>query len=108
MDGLVNILHKDIVLYADGGGKTAAVPRPVCGVENVVRFMLRAPHKVLPKDIVRRLVNINGQPAIVAYLNGRPHSVFTAEVADGRIRSLYIIANPEKLVRLPDLPSPPA
>ncbi len=107
MDGLIALLSDDVVLYADGGGKNAAVPRPIYGAEKVARFVLRAPAKLLSKDLVRRWSNINGQPAIVSYLNGSPHSVFTMEVADGRIRNIYIVVNPEKLSRLPELPSPP-
>jgi RNA polymerase sigma-70 factor (ECF subfamily) len=95
------------VLYADGGGKNAAVPRPIYGAEKVARFVLRAPAKFLSKDLVRRWANVNGQAAIVSYLHGSPHSVFTMEVADGRIRNIYIVANPEKLSRLPELPGPP-
>jgi RNA polymerase sigma-70 factor (ECF subfamily) len=107
MDGLIALLHEDVVLYADGGGKTAAVPRPVTGVQNVARFMLRAPRKLLPRDIVKRMANVNGRPAIVSYLSGFPHSVFTVEVDGEKIRSIYIVANPDKLARLPLLPAPP-
>lgn len=107
MDGLLAVLHEDVVLYADGGGKSRAVPRPVCGAGKVARFILIAPRKLLPKQLVRRRAAINDQPAIVSYLNGHPHSVFTAEMNGGRMRSIYIISNPEKLSRLPHLPGPP-
>lgn len=104
MKALIALLHDDVVLYADGGGKTAAVPRPVRGAANVARFILRAPAKLLPKGLVRRRCNINGQPAIVSYLDGRPHSVFSIEVAGDRLRNIYIVSNPDKLSRLPELP----
>jgi RNA polymerase sigma-70 factor (ECF subfamily) len=101
VEGLISILHQDVILYADGGGKTFAVPRPVYGAEKVMRFLVRAPRKFLPKDLVRQVVNVNGQPAVLSYLDGRPHSVLTAEISGRRIRNLYIISNPEKLSRLP-------
>lgn len=100
---LVALLHKDVVLYADGGGKTTAVPRPITGAANVARFILRAPRKLLPGGLVRRLAKINGEPAIVTYQDGRPHSVFTIEIESGAIRNIFIIANPEKLSHLPAL-----
>src|SRR5207245_575840 len=39
LDGLVALLHKDVVLYADSGGKATAIPRPICGPEHVARFI---------------------------------------------------------------------
>jgi RNA polymerase sigma-70 factor, ECF subfamily len=101
MTGLVAILSDDAVLYADGGGKSAAVPQPVYGAERIARFVTRAPAKFLPANLVRLVLDINGQPAVVSYLDGRPHSVFTADISGGRIRSIYIVSNPEKLSHLP-------
>jgi hypothetical protein len=40
----------------------------------------------------------------VSYVDGRPQSVFTIEVNDGRIRAIYIVTNPEKLSHLPPPP----
>lgn len=108
LDDLIALLHEDVVLYADGGGKTTAVPRPILGPKNVARFILRAPRKLLPANLVRRLGDVNGQPAIVTYQNGRPHSVFTVELDAGSIREIFIIANPAKLSHLPALPSAPS
>jgi RNA polymerase sigma-70 factor (ECF subfamily) len=107
MEGLLALLSREIVLYSDGGGKTVAVPNPIYGRENVVRFVLRAPRKLVPKNLVRRMAQINGQPGIVAYLEGRPYSVFTLDITDGQIRNIYIVTNPEKLAHLPPLPAAP-
>jgi RNA polymerase sigma-70 factor (ECF subfamily) len=108
LNGLVALLHKEVVLYADGGGKTSAVPRPIFGPESVARFILRAPRKLLPRNLVRRFTDVNRQPAIVTYLDGRPHSVFTIEIDGRSIRNIYIIANPAKLSHLPGLPGAPS
>jgi RNA polymerase sigma-70 factor (ECF subfamily) len=101
MDGLLSLLSKEIVVYADGGGKTTAVPNPVYGAWNVVRFLLGARRKVLPGDLVRQVMQINGAPALVSYLHGRPHSVLCFNMAGGEIRNIYIVSNPDKLTRLP-------
>jgi len=105
MDALLAIISSDIVLYADGGGKANAVPNPVYGAENVVRFLLGVRRKFLPTELIRRVVQINGKPGIVGYLNGRPYGVITINVVDGRIRNIYIVSNPDKLSRLPNLPA---
>ncbi|HLW77471.1 MAG TPA: sigma factor-like helix-turn-helix DNA-binding protein, partial [Bryobacteraceae bacterium] len=70
IQGLIELLSEDVALYADGGGKATAVPRPVHGAENVARFFLRAPQKLLPRGLVKQMSIVNGQPAIVSYLDG--------------------------------------
>ena len=107
MDALLAVISNDIVLYADGGGKANAVPNPVYGAENVVRFLLGVRKKFLPTELIRQVVQINGKPGIVGYVNGRPYGVITINVVDGRIRNIYIVSNPDKLYRLPNLPSSP-
>jgi len=54
--------------------------------------------------LVPRIVQINGQSAVVNYHNGQPHSVLTLDVGNGRIKAIYIVTNPEKLVHLPSAP----
>jgi RNA polymerase sigma-70 factor (ECF subfamily) len=36
MEGLLSLLSKDVVLYADGGGKAIAVPNQVHGADKVL------------------------------------------------------------------------
>ena len=104
MDGLLALISQDIVLYADGGGKATAVPNPIYGAANVVRFLVGSRRKLLPADLVGQVAQINGQLGVVAHLHGRPHSVLTVEVADGRIRNIYIVSNPDKLAYLAAMP----
>jgi RNA polymerase sigma-70 factor, ECF subfamily len=107
MQKLLELLSSDVVLYADGGGKATAVPNPVHGPHNVARFVVLAPRKLVPPNLVRSFVRINGLPGIVNYFEGRPHSVVTLDIADGQVRGIYIVSNPEKLSRLPALPPAP-
>ena len=103
MDGLLALFSSEIVLYADGGGKATAVPNPIYGAENVIRFLIGAQRKLLPANLVRKVAQINGAPGVLSYLQGRPHSVLALNIADGRIRNIYIVSNPDKLARLPQL-----
>jgi RNA polymerase sigma-70 factor (ECF subfamily) len=103
LDGLVGLLADDVVLHSDGGGKAIAVPNVVHGVDNVTRGILGGLRKLVPKDVVRRLAQINGTPGVVSYLHGKPFSVLTLDEVEGRIRAIYIVTNPEKLSHLPDL-----
>jgi RNA polymerase sigma-70 factor (ECF subfamily) len=103
MERLIGMLSDDVVLHSDGGGKGLAVPNAVRGLDNVARGILGSLKRLVPNTLVRRLANINGEPGLINYLDGKPHSVLTLEAAGGRIRAIYIVTNPEKLSHLPEL-----
>jgi RNA polymerase sigma-70 factor (ECF subfamily) len=103
MDALIALLAKDAVFYSDGGGKAPALPKPVHGAANIARGILEGLRRLVPKDLVRRNVEINGRPGIVSYHDGKPFSVFSIDVLDGRVSRIYVITNPDKLKRLPPL-----
>jgi RNA polymerase sigma-70 factor (ECF subfamily) len=106
MDRLLALLSSDVVLHADGGGKASAVPNLVCGADRVARAIVRGLRKLVPADLVQRIVQINGAPGVVNYYpNGQPHSVLTLDATAGRIRAIYIVTNPEKLTHLPAAPA---
>jgi len=107
LQGLVALLSSEVVLHSDGGGKAPALPKPIYGADNVARAVVGGIKKFVPQDLVRRIVEINGQPGVVTYLGGRPFAVFTLDVAGGLIRNIYFVSNPEKLARLPNLPAAP-
>jgi RNA polymerase sigma-70 factor (ECF subfamily) len=106
-EALVALLSNDVVLHSDGGGKAVAVPNPVRGAGNVAHGILGGLRRFVPKTLVRRLVRINGEPGVVNYQNGKPHSVLTLDAAGGRIRAIYVVTNPEKLSHLPELSANP-
>lgn len=107
MEGLVTLLSNDVVLHSDGGGKAIAVPNLIQGAENVARGIFGGLQKIVPKNLVRRVMEINGEPGVVSYLDGKPHSVLTLGAGEGRIHAIYILTNPEKIAHLPGLPTPP-
>lgn len=108
LDGLVALLSADAVLHSDGGGKSAAVPNLVYGAGKVARAILGGMRKLVPGNLTNRLAQVNGEPGVISYLEGRPYAVLTLHVAGGRVQSVYIVSNPEKLAHLPALPPTPA
>jgi RNA polymerase sigma-70 factor, ECF subfamily len=56
---------------------------------------------------VRRMAQINGNPGVITYLEGRPFSVFTIDGTAEQIRAIYVVTNPEKLSHLPPLSGNP-
>src|SRR5712692_8889210 len=101
---LESLLSADVVLHTDGGGKAPALPNLVHGANNVSRAIVGGITRLAPRNLVQRMVQINGEPGIVTYLNGRPFGVFTIQIREGHIAAVYAITNPDKLSHLPGLP----
>jgi RNA polymerase sigma-70 factor (ECF subfamily) len=104
MEGLVGLLSEDVTLWSDGGGKVAAAPYPIHGPESVARFLLGV-LRTVPPGFFARPTQVNGGPGVVGYVDGHPTSVVALDIADGRLRGVLIVVNPEKLRAVP--PSPP-
>jgi RNA polymerase sigma-70 factor (ECF subfamily) len=106
MDGLLALLSEDVTLWSDGGGKTRAALNPIYGADNVARFIWGILRKAPPGFAVRR-ASVNGRPGIIGYFeDGRPHSVVTFDVAEGSIRAIRLVVNPEKLRAVPPMSAP--
>jgi RNA polymerase sigma-70 factor, ECF subfamily len=105
LDGLIALLASDVVLHTDGGGKAPALPNLIHGAASVARAILGGLRKFAPKNQVVRLVEINGEPGLVSYADGRPGSALVLHAGDDRIQAIYVISNPAKLAHLPGAPS---
>jgi len=104
MAALMNLLAEDVTFWGDGGGKVAgAATQPIIGREAVTRFLLetgRAVWQSLPQGFQMELAAVNGQPALITRAGERALSVLTIEVEAGQIRTIRIVANPEKLTHV--------
>jgi RNA polymerase sigma-70 factor (ECF subfamily) len=100
LQGLITLLAADVALWSDGGGKASAALKPIRGALSVARFMLGALRKLVPAERVSLRAEVNGQPGVITYVDGRPISVLVLDLVDGRIQTVYIVTNPEKLAGL--------
>ena len=96
VDGLLAVLARDVVSYADGGGKVFAAKIPVEGAERVARYLAGLRSKA-PPGVELRIGLVNGEPAILTYVDGALHNVIALHVEDGAIRRIFIVVNPDKL-----------
>ncbi|MFH9726227.1 RNA polymerase sigma-70 factor [Streptomyces sp. NPDC017254] len=101
LGGLLALLAPDVRLVGDSGGKSKAPLRIIESADKVGRF-IAATAQGADDRFEFRLVELNGGPALLALLDGRPDSVFQIEVRDGRVQCVYIIRNPDKLHGLAD------
>jgi RNA polymerase sigma-70 factor (ECF subfamily) len=101
VDAIASLLTDDAVLIADGGpegvtvGGVRNLPRPVSGARRVATAIAALSQR--GAGLERREWTVNGQPALVAFLNGRPVFVVLLAVTNGRIGSIFIHADPARL-----------
>lgn len=101
LDSLVELLASEVVMYGDGGGKAESVRQPVRGQLQVARFLLGLARQARRRSLVIRPVEVNRHPgALVLDPSGQVISVLSLEIADGRVRAVRSIVNPDKLAHL--------
>ena len=105
LEALVAVLSKDVVLHSDGGNRGLAVPNLIQGVDKVARGILGSLQNLVPRDLVTRVAQINGEPGVISYRNGKPFSVLTFGISGDRVCAIYVLTNPDKLAHLPELPA---
>jgi RNA polymerase sigma-70 factor (ECF subfamily) len=100
LEGLMSLLAPDVRLVGDSGGKSKAPLRVLESADHVGRFLVGIAQRGVP-DITWRFLELNGGPAVLVLSGGKPDSVFQLDILDGRIQSVYVIRNPDKLRALP-------
>jgi RNA polymerase sigma-70 factor (ECF subfamily) len=100
MAAIESMLSADVALYADGGGKAFASPRPVVGVRRVARLLSVVFRKLRNAGEVA-LTTVNGRPGAMFTVGDRPVEILTFADDGERIDSLYVVLNPDKLRRWP-------
>ena len=104
-DRLLELLAQDAVLIADAGpggtryGRIRNVGRPVVGRTKIAALMEAAARQKLPPVEIQERV-LNGEPAAVAFREGRAVAAFLISVADGEIRHVFMQTDPERLRHL--------
>jgi len=93
---LVTLLADDVVLHGDGGGKALAIKKPVIGSTAVAQFVV-AVTRTLPPDVILEEIELNGTPGLVAKTGGRVVVAIMIDTDGESIRSIFAVANPDKL-----------
>ena len=94
-EGLVSLLHPDVVLRADYGP-----PRGFDEVRGRDAALERA-RSYAKLGLTAQLVLVNGAPGVVTLdADGKPFSLGSIVVREGRIAEIDFLADPERLARL--------
>jgi RNA polymerase sigma-70 factor (TIGR02957 family) len=109
IEALMEVLSPGVTLVADGGGRALAPRRPVLGAEKVARFLVAITVEEQtarflesvgsdPSGEVRvHLAQVNGETGVVITADDQPISALIMDVSDGLVRTIRLVANPEKL-----------
>ena len=97
VEELLAVLHADATLIADGGGKALAAPHPVIGADRIAEFVIDIVGKMRWSELDPRLVTINGAPGLLLRHPTFGNGTYSFDIADGRIRAIYVVRNPDKL-----------
>jgi len=98
LDGLVELLAADVVVYGDGGGKAPQWAAPIVGVDRVARLFAGLGLQMRDLGIRVERRQVNGQPgAIVLDPDGRLTNVFSLDIVDGAVQTIRSVINPDKL-----------
>jgi RNA polymerase sigma-70 factor (ECF subfamily) len=96
---LEGLLAEEITSWGDGGGKAFAARRPLHGRHQVARAWVGV-YRTAPPDAVVAVEEINGWPALVIRMGGKPAGVVSLETDGEQIFAIRSVVNPDKLARL--------
>lgn len=98
---LMALLTDDATLYSDGGGRVIAAGRPIESADHISRFLagIRA-KQAADAHIELHYLPVNGRPGALMFVDRRLRNAYSFDLAGDRIRTIYIVRNPEKLRHL--------
>jgi RNA polymerase sigma-70 factor (ECF subfamily) len=99
---MVALLADDATLVVDAGpeggrvGRIRNVGRPVCGATRIAAFLAAVARETRSPRTTRPCV-LNGEAAIVALTDGHPAAALLIGAGDGKVRRVFIQADPARL-----------
>lgn len=98
IDALIGLLDPAATATADGGGLATTFRHPLEGGERIATAWVELARR-RPPSMAFLECTVNGRPGLVALEDGVTVTVFAFDVADDRIRHIWVVRNPEKLRR---------
>jgi RNA polymerase sigma-70 factor, ECF subfamily len=97
---VMSLLADQIRVTTDGGGKVSSFRKVLQGSDRVARFYAGISRKFAGR-FVYRLAEINGEPGLVRYVDGKLESAQSFVINGTQICEIYIVRNPDKLNDIP-------
>ena len=95
------MLAEGVTLHSDGGGKVFAFPRPIIGLEHILRLYAGLNRKFGAEAFEHiRPMRIDGLPGYASLERGQLLQTTALSIEDGRIVGIFVTRNPDKLARV--------
>lgn len=93
------LLREDAVQISDGGGVVAAARKPIVGARAIIKFQvgLLDLHRRNGWQVDTAIVQLNGEAAVLVWVEGDLAQAVFIEVDGDRISRIYAVRNPSKL-----------
>ena len=94
---LLALFAPDATWTADGGGKTAAAPRPIVGADRIARLVIGLREKFWAADRTIEIATVNGETGLCIRDGERLTATMSIATDGERILAVYAVVNPDKL-----------
>ena len=102
LQGLKVLMSEDVELIGDGGGKVPSFGKILRGSQRLAQLYF-ATWRRLGDAVRMELVDLNGEPGLLRFIDGKLESAQTFEIEGERIVRIRAQRNPDKLVRIAQL-----
>jgi RNA polymerase sigma-70 factor (ECF subfamily) len=93
------LLAEDATLIGDGGGKVQSFPKPMAGGRRIAQLFYASSRRY-GDELSVKLVVLNGQWALLRFIEGKLESAQSFETDGERIVRIHVQRNPDKLARI--------
>ncbi|MFM0056924.1 RNA polymerase sigma-70 factor [Paraburkholderia phytofirmans] len=93
------LLAEDAKLIGDGGGKVQSFPKPMVGGRRIAQLFYASSRRY-GDELSVKLVVLNGQWALLRFIEGKLESAQSFETDGERIVRIHVQRNPDKLARI--------
>jgi RNA polymerase sigma-70 factor (ECF subfamily) len=98
---LEQLLHNEISLISDGGGKATAATKELQGIHDVASFLIGVFKKFYSYAHIRtEIKSINNEPALCYYADDQLVTAVMMVMNGDHIENLYFMRNPDKLAAI--------
>ena len=94
---LLELFAPDATWTADGGGKTAAAPRPIIGADRIAKLVIGLREKFWAANRTIEFATVNGEAGLCIRDGGRLTATMSIATDGQRILEVYAVVNPDKL-----------
>ena len=94
-EAIRHLLHRAVTLVVDSGGHVNTASIPLSGRSAAAAELVA----LMTSGTSAVMASINSVPGITLQRDGRVVGIVTAEFRSGRLSSVWVVCNPEKLRR---------